>query len=60
MPQRPVGAHDTADPAGSPANRWREAVIHQVYLRSFADGNGDGMGDLPGVLVFRRQGFVAR
>ncbi|WP_100447493.1 glycoside hydrolase family 13 protein [Glycomyces xiaoerkulensis] len=30
-------------------NWWREAVIYQVYPRSFADGNGDGMGDLEGV-----------
>jgi len=29
---------------------WRHAVIYQIYPRSFADGNGDGMGDLPGVL----------
>ena len=28
---------------------WREAVIYQIYPRSFADGNGDGMGDLLGV-----------
>ncbi|EGJ73310.1 putative alpha-amylase [Streptomyces sp. Tu6071] len=28
---------------------WREAVIYQVYPRSFADANGDGMGDLAGV-----------
>ena len=28
---------------------WRTAVIYQVYLRSFADGNGDGVGDLAGV-----------
>ncbi|MEO3794583.1 glycoside hydrolase family 13 protein [Nonomuraea sp. B10E15] len=28
---------------------WRDAVIYQVYVRSFADGNGDGVGDLIGV-----------
>ena len=28
---------------------WRSAVIYQVYVRSFADGNGDGVGDLAGV-----------
>ncbi|WP_067482476.1 glycoside hydrolase family 13 protein [Actinomadura hibisca] len=28
---------------------WRDAVIYQVYVRSFADASGDGVGDLPGV-----------
>ena len=29
---------------------WTDAVVYQIYPRSFADGNGDGMGDLRGVL----------
>jgi alpha-glucosidase len=28
---------------------WRDAVVYQIYVRSFADGNGDGTGDLAGV-----------
>ena len=27
---------------------WRSATIYQIYLRSFQDSNGDGVGDLPG------------
>ena len=41
----------------SDAPWWRRAVIYQVYVRSFADSDGDGIGDLPGVRS--RLGYIA-
>lgn len=37
--------------AEAPGTRtwWRDAVIYQIYIRSFADGNGDGVGDIAGI-----------
>ena len=39
------------------ATWWRQAVVYQVYPRSFADSNGDGLGDLPGITS--RIGYLA-
>ena len=36
-------------PRPAQARWWRDAVVYQVYVRSFNDANGDGIGDLAGV-----------
>ncbi|WP_417218336.1 glycoside hydrolase family 13 protein [Arthrobacter sp.] len=34
---------------GDPGSWWRQAAVYQIYPRSFADANGDGIGDLAGI-----------
>ncbi|MGI8768479.1 MAG: alpha-glucosidase [Propionibacteriaceae bacterium] len=37
------------DHAADESQWWKSAVVYQIYPRSYADSNGDGIGDLPGI-----------
>jgi alpha-glucosidase len=49
--------HDLPKVAPRAHDWWRGAVIYQIYPRSFADADGNGIGDLPG--IERRLDYVA-
>ena len=51
MPSAPApsGPDSRCPDSRCPDSWWKGAAIYQLYVRSFADGNGDGIGDLAGV-----------
>ncbi|MEA5153704.1 glycoside hydrolase family 13 protein [Raineyella sp.] len=46
----PAGTATVPYPDTPDADWWRQAAVYQIYPRSFADANGDGIGDLRGVI----------
>ena len=40
---------DTGTVLAADPDWWRQAAVYQIYPRSFADANGDGIGDLRGI-----------
>ncbi|MCH8552488.1 MAG: alpha-glucosidase [Natronospirillum sp.] len=48
--QTPTPVRHHAEPSADRGRWWKEGIVYQIYPRSFLDTNGDGIGDLPGII----------
>src|SRR3954452_5571532 len=46
----PTTAQQQATPTASAGNGWKQDVCYEIFVRSFADSNGDGQGDFVGLI----------
>ncbi|HSJ55120.1 MAG TPA: alpha-amylase family glycosyl hydrolase, partial [Anaerolineae bacterium] len=49
-PPSPTSPPPTATPVAVPAAWWQDAIFYELFVRSFSDSDGDGVGDLRGLM----------
>lgn len=50
LPTVDISKVDKADPGSALTNNWQQGVFMEIYVRGYKDSNGDGIGDLQGVI----------